>query len=298
MKEQFGDIQFAIATPGASATAITCLKEGLDHHTDSLLLQADYKAAYQLQDRAEALARIYDTPQFAQSWRLLDWSYGQGATILAIIDAEGNIIHRIDSTGGWKQGCVLGPFGFAGGALKTFKVATEGLKGINKAAIIDDFNVSGHPKSVFEVYDRLREQSSVLNLQLHPTKTHISWLHKHPVPQWIIDEAKTREIEIKVGGDECLGSPIDADYSSPYVAGFIAEKIEKHQKLFDLINHEEMPKQIAKEILKGSAIPKMSYIMKTVEPTTPVLQQFARFDQKVLGAYRQLLDDKKQPNTN
>eukprot|EP00732_Lithocolla_globosa_P000804 Lithocolla_globosa_v1_NODE_309_length_4559_cov_14.810169.p1 type:complete len:1418 gc:universal NODE_309_length_4559_cov_14.810169:274-4527(+) len=302
MQEEFGDIQLAIATPGASTTAIQILREGLGHDADSLVLQADYKTAYQRQKRAEALRRIYEVPGFSPLWRLLDWSYGQGATPLLILSKEGNLLETLQSADGWKQGCVLGPFAFCGGAIKTYKAAVEGLPRINKAAIIDDFNVSGDPESVFKVYDRLNKLSPDIGLHLHPTKSHLAWLHDHPIPRWIQEEAAARKIEIVVGTDKCLGSLLTSDPLMDKVAQFVAEKVDKHKRLFDLVTHEEMPKQIGKEILRSCGIPKMAYVSKTIEPSPAVLEQYNRFDKMVELTYDQLCsqpgaaEDEETPN--
>eukprot|EP00732_Lithocolla_globosa_P003549 Lithocolla_globosa_v1_NODE_2892_length_1832_cov_154.143500.p3 type:complete len:145 gc:universal NODE_2892_length_1832_cov_154.143500:1214-1648(+) len=51
-----------------------------------------------------------------------------------------------------------------------------------------------------------------------------------------------------------------------------------------------MPKQVALEILRFSAIPKLDYVIRTVEPTQPVLDELRRFDSKIWDAYRKLRD--------
>eukprot|EP00732_Lithocolla_globosa_P000154 Lithocolla_globosa_v1_NODE_31_length_8897_cov_62.719634.p5 type:complete len:154 gc:universal NODE_31_length_8897_cov_62.719634:541-1002(+) len=122
LKDALGDIQYALTTPGASSTAINVLKDGVH----LLRTRSCFKQTTKQHTKAKtevALKRIYDEPAFAVSWRYLHWSYGQGGTPLWILNNNGIVLEQLESSSGWRQGCVMGPFGFAGGAHKTFRAA-------------------------------------------------------------------------------------------------------------------------------------------------------------------------------
>eukprot|EP00732_Lithocolla_globosa_P001518 Lithocolla_globosa_v1_NODE_771_length_3306_cov_79.432482.p1 type:complete len:475 gc:universal NODE_771_length_3306_cov_79.432482:1532-2956(+) len=282
-------IQMAVGARGGSEKAIHRLRVGLTRSTNSILFAGDFHRAYQEIDRAGMLQEIYSHETLSPAWRLFDMCYGseESDPQLVMFGQGGEPLDYCDSSDGVRQGCKLGPAGFGIGTIRLYKQVIKDLKDIDTAAILDDFNTAGDPDSVFESFDRLSKLSGpATGLRLNMEKTHIFWPRTTPVPEDIRDAAKKRGLRVVTGSDPCLGSLISNEKEA--IEAYMLKKVKKHDRFFNLLEHPEMPKQVAKIILKEAATPRMVHIARTMEPTREVIEGLHSFDKKVNIAYQRL----------
>jgi hypothetical protein len=76
--------QFAFQ-PGGSESAELLLKAATEHHFD---FDTDAKNAYGEVDRAVMLTTLYNTPQLAPIWRMVDWAYSSPSEVSAATPAS------------------------------------------------------------------------------------------------------------------------------------------------------------------------------------------------------------------
>src|SRR6201999_1217503 len=65
------------------------------------------------------------------------------------------------------------------------------------------------------------------------------------------------------------------------IVSWVADKVAKHKKLFELLQHAEMPSQISNLLLRMSALPTMGYLSRTIRPHL-LAEHAQQFDAMVL----------------
>src|SRR4051812_8772200 len=76
-----------------------------------------------------------------------------------------------------------------------------------------------------------------------------------------------------------LGAMVGLDQAK--IMNWVADKVAKHKKLFDLLQHAEMPSQISALLLRMSALPTMGYLARTIRPHL-LAEHAQQFDSMVL----------------
>ena len=88
-----------------------------------------------------------------------------------------------------------------------------------------------------------------------------------------------RNITIHTGAMSTLGAMVGFDIDK--ISKWVGKKLEKHQRLFELLSHDELPAQIACLLLRLCAVPCMGYLLRVTPP--PILAEHAqRFDRTVI----------------
>ena len=76
-----------------------------------------------------------------------------------------------------------------------------------------------------------------------------------------------------------LGAMVGFDQAK--IMNWVAGKVDKHKKLFELLQHAEMPSQISALLLRMSALPTMDYLARTIRPHL-LAEHAQQFDLMVL----------------
>ena len=136
---------------------------------------------------------------------------------------------------------------------------------VHGLAFQDDFNMIGCPDDLIPAFCRLEAKAKEAGLSINHSKCQFLWFHEEqPL------SSAVQEFLRKTGIKSCprvatiLGTPvgIDADMIKSE-----AMKIVDHSKLFfDRILHQDMPMQHAMLLLRVSALPKLSYMLRTLRP--------------------------------
>ena len=179
-----------------------------------------------------------------------------------------------------KQGDVLGSFLYALSIHPAYQQCTPpGDDKVRKVEIMDDLNLVGAFKPVLEAFDRFEASLVDTGLEMRRDKCRILWPHPTPIPEDLQYEAEKRQIKIETGAMTTLGAMVGLDQEK--IMNWVAEKVAKHKKLFDILQHAEMPSQISTLLLRMSALPSMGYLSRTIRPH--LLADYAKkFDLMVL----------------
>src|SRR4051794_10135533 len=145
---------------------------------------------------------------------------------------------------------------------------------------MDDLNLVGAFKPVLEAFDRFEASLVESGLEMRRDKCRLLWPHSKPIPEELQSEADKRQIKIETGAMTTLGAMVGFDQAK--IMNWVAEKVAKHKKLFDLLQHAEMPSQISALLLQMSALPTMGYLSRTIRPHL-LAEHAQQFDLMVLA---------------
>ena len=152
---------------------------------------------------------------------------------------------------------------------KPYVKCSEGLDKVRKVAIMDDFNMVGPYLQIFQAFDRFETLLKDSGLEIRRNKCGILWPHNAPIPEALKTEADKRNITIHTGAMSTLGAMVGFDIDK--ISKWVGKKLEKHQRLFELLSHDELPAQIACLLLRLCAVPCMGYLLRVTPP--PILAE-------------------------
>ena len=104
--------------------------------------------------------------------------------------------------------------------------------------------------------------------------------HARDPPPPLLEIINARGLRLVRGAMECLGTIVGLDQT--LMSQWVADQItaESHTQLFSTLLHPSLPVQSAMAILRLSALPQMSYLLRTLKPTITA-KAAALFDAKV-----------------
>ena len=127
-------IQCGVFMPDGANTAAQFTQHTLDLDPDNIVIKVDFANAFNSLPRSKILSGVYEHPQLATFFRILHWAYCKPSTLL-VRGKGGEVVAKIESEEGVRQGCVLGPLAFAVGTLGLLEGVKEaGSRDIEIAA--------------------------------------------------------------------------------------------------------------------------------------------------------------------
>jgi hypothetical protein len=103
------------------------------------------------------------------------------------------------------------PLLFSLSVQELFTECIAGLPDLCGVAVFDDFDLVGHPASVFTALDRLSDRVVPTGLQLRRDKCKVLWPHKAPVPESLSATVQSRGLSLVQGAMPTLGGIIGFD---------------------------------------------------------------------------------------
>ena len=226
---------------------------------DSMLICADFNAAFQTRDRSTIATAFYSTNALSQCFRLFHMTYSE-PTNLIVYNQDGTVFKTIQSRNGVQQGGIFSSIAFALSVQSLFQHSicspSHGL------AIIDDFSLAGPAQSTMDSYDTLLRNAAADSFPLNKTKCQLFWPHKHDPPQQVVKWAASHGLKILRDYVQLLGSAISLD--SEKLSHFVQDKLRKTEPLLTKFKSDHMRSQMAVALTSACATPKFSYLSQTL----------------------------------
>jgi hypothetical protein len=227
-------------------------------------------------------------------WRVAHLRYG-APTDLYVRDAKGNIIGEISSEEGLDQGDPLALLLFALSLQSCFECALG--PNVTPVAIVDDLEIVGEARSVFESYDRVVDAQKAEHIARESDKRFVLWIHDVAPPAWLAEECEKRGLTLIAGGEqldgswrggcaEVLGCLFSAHHED--VVEWLCRKVLGHSDFFEGLTHPELGTQNALTMLKYGGVSRMNYLSRTVAPAD-FREGAAAFDDCVLSTLESVL---------
>ena len=233
---------------------------------------ADFCNAFNASWRTVVLGRFLAEPRFQQAWRFAHWAY-RSPSLLLLQNRASVVVEVLSSAEGTRQGDPLSCVLFAWGVHGVYRGVLAAHPDVLLVTVMDDATLFGEAGSVGPAFDTLtrlaREQ---LGLTANLRKCHALWLHTGqegegggtPPPlvlqQWCAD----RNVALQVGATKVLGAPTGCDRVA--VQALLQKTLEKHERFFDALLQEELPRQCAVTLLRLCGVPRFNYLRRTVIP--------------------------------
>jgi hypothetical protein len=323
IKDVFPDTQLGVGVQGGSEQAIHRIRQlylaPLAHppeqHTNRcVVIATDFKNAFNTMSRQVMLDALLADQHCQELVKLFEWSYGTPSE-LCCYGLNGELVHKLQSCEGVKQGDGLGSFCWALGAKKLFADALKAAKSrrcknvegaVHGVAVLDDFSIVGDFESAFAVFDRLEELAPSYGLELTRAKckvllpARLSHAQSHhddliasgrwaellnkeqEVAQQVGEAAEARDVRV-VNHLHTLGAVVCDDQSDERVLEHALSVVEDQKTTLRRIA-KYMPAQSAMVLLRLCALPRLSYLCRVVPPTMMV-EAATKFDALLLEAF-------------
>ena len=102
----FGDVQFGVAKPGGSETALGLLQLLLLRDQSHVVLSLDFQNAFNARSRQQIATSLYERLELQPLWRVFNLLYGQPSPLL-LYGADGKRMATLTSDEGVRQGLSL-----------------------------------------------------------------------------------------------------------------------------------------------------------------------------------------------
>jgi hypothetical protein len=289
----FAPIQFGHGEAGGSQTAIHLLQAELQlAGPNSAALLLDQSNAFNTADRHKMIEAVYKDPRLAYLHSIVQFGYGGNPTDLFITE-HGKIIVTIKSKTGARQGCPLGTLLFClffnpiikdittqSSSLPTPSYPTQLTGKIKSIAICDDLNqVAERPMDTITLFDRANAHPS---MNVNAKKTTILWPHNTLPPSDLVKACKSRNINLATKTTQTLGCIIGCDEDTQ--AMHASESVKSVNKLLNIIQLPEIPKQMAFAILRLCCNTQINHMLRCYPPSITT-DACLVFDDLISNAY-------------
>ena len=203
---------------------------------DYITLHIDCSNAYNSLDRAAMLTSVYSDQHLSHTWKVFAFSYSSTSKLL--LRDHGHILDTVLSERGVKQGCVLGPLGYAHTVHAGYKAALAEQPNTTARAIMDDLSLSGPPREVFAAFDIFRTAAAALGVDLNLSKTHVQQARGEP-SRFTAQAATRRGIDIVCGNHKYLGGYVGIDDDAG--ATWLKSELSQQSPILDAIGDSRFP---------------------------------------------------------
>jgi hypothetical protein len=274
----FEPVQLATSPAGPERAMQTIQAHIEAHPEEHITLHIDCTNAYNSLERAAMLTSVFSDSRLAHTWKVFAFSYSSSSKLL--LRDHGHIIDTVLSERGVKQGCVLGPLGFAHTVLPSYKAALADQAQVTARAIMDDLSISGPPRGVFAAFDSFRTSAAALGIVMNLSKTHVQQATGEP-SDFTVRSAARRGIAIVRGNHKYLGGYVGVDDDA--AATWLQSKLEEHSSILDAIRDSRFPLQLAMKLAQINHLPTPIYLLRSL-PIRVSLPQMKSFDLSLRGA--------------
>ena len=278
--------QFGVGVPGGV--------EIVGHLLQELLLRpgncgfaADFRNAFNEVDRAHLLSEVFADSSFKQMWRMVHWAYSDTSP-LWILGKDGKLKATLHSENGVRQGDPLAPALFAIAVRSIYTRALCAGNGQVKAfSILDDITFVGPPPAVLVCVQELRSAAQEIGLFLQPGKCQFMWFHPDALDGQVSSAISDLRVPTISDATVVVGTPVGRDRDK--IVRLLHDIVNDHHRFFHAIQHRDLANDIADRLLLLSGIPRMNFLLRTVEPSL-IRQAAIAFDQQVWTAAVSKLD--------
>jgi hypothetical protein len=286
-----GPIQLGVGVQGGAEVAAQLINallcaEDEDEIASLAGLACDFRNAFNTIDRAHVLKELFKRKELSMLWRISHWAYSTPSS-LWIKAGNGEVIARLLSTQGVRQGDPLGSTLFAVGVHSVYMETLANQDAVGAVAIHDDLTLIGPPDCLPNLFERLKAAGAKVGLVLVPKKSHFLWYHDAPLPA-TVNDFLTRNPTLKLNrtATKLLGCPIGNDQEA--IIGILNSIIDKHVPFFHAITRVDiLGSQIATLLLAYSGHPRLNYLIRAMDPQI-AMGCFARFDELVMNTAVQI----------
>ena len=194
-------------------------------------------------------------------------SYSSPSPLL--IYNRGKLHTQLESSEGVRQGDPFSAFGFALGVQSLYENAIKNCPHTYAISIQDDLTLIGPSQQVFQAYDYIYQHAKDYHLHLSVDKCAVYM----PISKLNNDNNIIHRNNIQL---ECANRTLQLNTSLETLGVMIGPNnivrqqcdniIESHSKIFAALHHPNMPVQIALALLRSCALPRLSYLARTVPP--------------------------------
>ena len=261
----FPRIQYGVKRPGGSESAAQLIRAALDESSrvcsSSVALQLDFMNAFNACSRSQAWERLLSTPETESMWRMFHWAYSEGSDLLLY---DRSALHSVlQSLEGVRQGCPFAAFAFALLVQPLYEAAIADLPTVKAISVLDDITLIGPLDDVMTAFDRVQAQAASFRLQLQVPKCKLFIPPtSHPLAESIRVAAAPRQLECT---SSLLALGVTHGHDSAVTEHCLA-MARSHERFFDALTHPAMPAQVGFALLRYCAVPRMSFLARTVQP--------------------------------
>ena len=248
------------------------------HPEEHITLHIDCANAYNSLERKAMLTSVFSDRRLSHTWKVFAFSYSDTSKLL--LRDHGHVIDTVLSERGVKQGCVLGPLGYAHSVQPGYKAALADQAHTTARAIIDDLSLSGPPREVFAAFDRFRRFALNLGIELNLSKTHVQQASGAP-SEFTARSALQRGITIVQGNHKYLGGYVGVDDVA--AATWLRSELSQHSPILEAIQDSRFPLQLAMKMAQINHLPTPMYLLRSL-PLRITSSQIASFDASLRGA--------------
>lgn len=231
--------------------------------SDSVLIAADYKAAFQNRSRAAIVSSVLGCPQLKPIHRLFWWAYSNSSDLL-LFSRDGLLTGNISSSNGVRQGDILASIAFA---LSMQPLYSSSI--VSPAvghAVIDDLSITGPLDVACRSFDKLVDLSSSAHFPLNLSKCCVFWPHfPRPPPSQLTHWASQHGLSIIKDQDviPLLGSAVSLDHEALSVWA-AKHATDSCRPSFDLLSSPSMSSQMSLTLLRFCSLPRLSHLFRTL----------------------------------
>jgi hypothetical protein len=291
MPALFPRIQFGVKRPGGSETAAQLTRAYLAQssllHPDTIALKTDFANAFNSANRQQAWTALQKDARTEPIWRMFHWAYSSASPLL-VYDGD-RLCAQLQSSEGVRQGDPFAAFVFAFFVQPMYEAAIAGLPNAHAISIQDDLTLIGPQQDVFAAFNKVRELAPQYGLTLRMDKCAV-----------FIPESVSSDNRSTIRGScnalslahsdrmESLGVMFG---SSAAIDDHCTKSLKRHEQFLAALRNREMPVQIALLLLRFCAVPRLSYLARTVDPNVFAAPGGAAelFDSMLWNCFAQLI---------
>ena len=228
-------------------------------------LQLDLTNAFNCVDRTRLLTTVYNTPQLAPIWRLVNLAYATESPLL-LDRGEGQFM---SSSNGIRQGDPLSSLLFCF-YIKDVLADVARCHGVQPYACMDDIHLVGEPSSLMAALHQLQQSLPELNLYINTSKSHFAYFHSdtHPLSPHVLDMCDNNRIPIEHHSLHVLGAVVARDEAQ--LTSALQDTTTSDYSttpFFRRVASPVLTPQAALLLLRQCGLPKMNYLSRCIPPS-------------------------------
>lgn len=265
LHEVFPRIQLGIGVPGGVQIAFHLLQRALEAHPNAVAIKFDVRNAFNTRRRDLIADSIRDTPKLHPMWPLFRSVYGRSGTAL-VYGAERRLTGCVSVREGVIQGDRIASLAYAASMQPLYERLYDQTDGLHEmTAIHDDLNAVGTVEGICALIANVAREYEAQKITLNWQKCSALWAHPSDPPAELITLCGKFGIRLERTSLSTLGGLLGLDRSR--IATKLHAQVQgDYAEYLRLINHPQMPVQVARFLATQSAQPALSYLTRIHRP--------------------------------